>query len=159
MDSTVTAIEFEAMTFVRHLTLTTGRRTARNLDRSAYTVLCCLEHGGAMSIGELSDAIGLDPSTLNRQTSAMLQAGLVERIPDPDGGVARKFRATTEGQSRLHEACETNMRTLREVTDGWSPTDLAAFAGHLERFNRRLEELDRRPWPRSEQRLAPSSHH
>lgn len=53
-----------------------------------------------MSIGQLSDAFGLDASTLNRQTAAMLRGNLVERIADPDGGIARKFRITAEGERR-----------------------------------------------------------
>lgn len=40
-----------------------------------------LEVQGPMSIGELSDAFGLDASTLNRQAAAVLRAVPAERVP------------------------------------------------------------------------------
>ena len=70
-----------------------------------------------MSIGELSDAFGLDASTLNRQTAAAMRAGLLERIPDPDGGMARKFRITDEGARMLDEEREGIVRSLDQVMD------------------------------------------
>src|SRR3546814_7701093 len=72
-----------------------------HLDRSAYTLLTRLVMEGPMSIGQLSEAFGLDASTLNRQTAAMMRDGLVERIPDPEGGLARKFLVTESGRKRL----------------------------------------------------------
>ena len=148
MHTTITAMEFESMLFVRHLTLTAARRTARNIDRSAYTILTCLDESREMSMAELSETLGLDTSTLSRQTSAMLQAGLIERIPDPNGGIARKFRSTAEGSERLHDACEANAQLLQEVTADWSPHEVDNFAHLLGRFNRGIELLDQRPWPR-----------
>jgi len=148
MQTTMTAMEFESMLFVRHLTLTAARRIERGLDRSAYTILTCLDDGREMSMGELSATLALDISTLSRQTAAMLQAGLLERIPDPDGGMARKYRSTPSGEARLHEACAANAQLLQEVTADWRADELDTFAGFLGRFNRDIERLDQRPWPR-----------
>lgn len=148
MGAAITAIEFESMLFVRHLTLTANRRTGGGLDRSAYTILTCLDEGRSMSMSELSDTLGLDTSTVSRQTAAMRRAGLVERILDPDGGMALKYRSTPLGGERLHEACAANMHVLQEVTENWSQDDLTTFAQLLGRFNHGIEELDHRPWPR-----------
>ncbi len=101
-----------------------------------------------MSVGELSDAFGLDTSTLHRQTTAMMKAGLVERIPDPEGGMARKFRVAAEGERRLEDERAYNVAALEAVLREWSAADVAAFAGFLERFNTDIERIDRRPWPR-----------
>lgn len=103
---------------------------------------------GPMSIGQLSEAFGLDASTLNRQTAAMLRAGVVERISDPDGGIARKFRITEEGERRLEADRTSNIEGLDRVMEHWSPEDVARFASFLERFNRDIERLEGRPWPR-----------
>ncbi|WP_163542908.1 MarR family winged helix-turn-helix transcriptional regulator [Occultella kanbiaonis] len=148
MDTTLTKLEFESMLFVRHLTLTAARRTGRDLDRSAYTILSCLDDGRAMSMGELSEVLSLDASTLSRQTTAMLRSKLLERIPDPDGGMARKYRSTSLGQARLREACAANISVLDEVTASWSPEQRDTLAQLLGRFNRGIEDLDHRPWPR-----------
>ncbi|MGP4049871.1 MarR family winged helix-turn-helix transcriptional regulator [Streptomyces sp. 2A115] len=149
MDKPTHLIEFEAMLLGRHLYLNSPRaRAGGRLERSAYILLSRIRMEGPMSIGQLSDAFGLDASTLNRQTAAMLRGGLVERIPDPDGGMARKFRITTEGERRLDAHRTESVQALENVMADWNPEDVAAFAEYLQRFNTDIEKLDERPWPR-----------
>ncbi|WP_336206349.1 MarR family winged helix-turn-helix transcriptional regulator [Nonomuraea sp. LPB2021202275-12-8] len=150
MDRSARSIEYETMLLGRHRQLTAPRlrRDGDQLDRSAYILLSRLEMDGPMSIGQLSDAFRLDPSTLNRQTSAMMRAGLLERIPDPEGGIARKFRVTAEGGHRLRSQRERNVRGLEKVLSGWTPEDAATFAAFLKRFNSDIERLEGRSWPR-----------
>lgn len=138
-------VEYEQMLLSRHELL---RRRPHALDRSAYVLLSRIRVQGPMSIGELSDAFGLDASTLNRQTAAAMRAGLVERIPDPTGGIARKFRITDKGSRMLDEQRDSIVRSLDRVMAGWSDDDISAFAAYLRRFNRDIETLSQRPWPR-----------
>ncbi|MYW68711.1 MarR family transcriptional regulator [Streptomyces sp. SID8379] len=119
-----------------------------HLDRSAYILLTRIQLVGPMSIGQLSDATGLDASTLNRQTAAMKRAGLVERIPDPDGGIARKFRITQEGEKSLDDDRARYLGILEGLLDDWSTDEVADFAASLRRLNHAIERLDGRPWPR-----------
>src|SRR5699024_2393286 len=72
------------------------------LDRSAVILLSRLRMQGPMSVAELADAFDVDVSTIHRQTTAAMKAKLLERIPDPDGGVARKLRPTEQGMHRLN---------------------------------------------------------
>ncbi|WP_326700647.1 MarR family transcriptional regulator [Streptomyces sp. NBC_01754] len=146
MDKPTHLIEFETMLLGRHVQGST--RGGAHLDRSAYTLLSRIRMEGPMSIGQLSDAFGLDASTLNRQTAAMMRAGLVERIPDPEGGIARKFRITREGERGLDAERTGNIRGLEKVMAAWDPEEVAAFAAYLKRFNTDIEDLDGRPWPR-----------
>ncbi|MFS0691544.1 MarR family winged helix-turn-helix transcriptional regulator [Streptomyces nitrosporeus] len=125
-----------------------GHGGGRRLERSAYVLLSRLRVQGPMSIGELSDALGLDASTLNRQTAAVVRARQAERIPDPAGGTARKFRITEEGSRLLDEERERTAETLERVMAEWPEQDVAAFAGYLKRFNAGIERLSGRPWPR-----------
>ncbi|MFC9248737.1 MarR family winged helix-turn-helix transcriptional regulator [Streptomyces sp. NPDC057136] len=143
-------IEFETMLLGRHSHLFNPRtrQTGGRLDRSAYLLLSRIEMDGPMSIGQLSDAFGLDASTLNRQTAAMLRAGVVERIADPDGGMARKFSITAEGKHRLDADRADYTQGLGRVLENWTPEEVAAFAGFLTRFNSDIERLDGHPWPR-----------
>ncbi len=140
-------VEFESMLLGRHLGLL-SRRSGGRLDRSAYTLLNRIRIEGSMSIGELSEAFGLDASTLNRQTAAMMRAGLAERIADPDGGIARKFQITPEGERLLDEEREANVKALSRVLRDWTSGDVAEFASFLKRFNTDIERLDGHPWPR-----------
>ncbi|MFJ9031619.1 MarR family winged helix-turn-helix transcriptional regulator [Streptomyces sp. NPDC102274] len=143
-------VEYEQMLLSRHTFLNQrgGRRKDAVLDRSAYILLSRIRVQGPMSIGELSDAFGLDASTLNRQTAATVRAGLAERILDPDGGMARKFRITQEGARVLDEEREGIVRSLDRVMADWPEEDIAAFAAYLKRFNTDIERLGGRPWPR-----------
>ncbi|WP_062206501.1 MarR family winged helix-turn-helix transcriptional regulator [Streptomyces sp. NBRC 109706] len=150
MDKPTRLIEFESMLFTRHTIPFNARKwgAERELDRSAYVLLSRIQIDGPLSISQLSQAFGLDVSTLNRQTAAMLRAGVVERIPDPEGGVARKFSITTEGERRLDADRARSIRSLERVMADWTPDEVAQFAGFLNRFNRDIERLEGRPWPR-----------
>ncbi|MFF2324657.1 MULTISPECIES: MarR family winged helix-turn-helix transcriptional regulator [unclassified Streptomyces] len=147
MDKHLDRIEFETMLLSRYMHLLTYRGTGR-LDRSAYILLSRIQAEGPLSISQLSNAFGLDTSTLNRQTAAMLRAGVVERIPDPEGGIARKFAITAEGERRLDNDRTANVNGLARVLADWSPEEAARFADGLGRLNRDIERLDGRPWPR-----------
>ncbi|NJQ06677.1 MarR family winged helix-turn-helix transcriptional regulator [Streptomyces lonarensis] len=143
-------VEYEQMLLSRHAFLhhRGGRSKDGLLERSAYVLLSRLRVQGPMSIGELSEAFGLDASTLNRQTAAALRAGLVDRIPDPAGGMARKFRLTAEGARLLEEERRSIVSSLDDVMADWPEEDVAAFAGYLRRFNSGIERIGGRPWPR-----------
>ncbi|MEU6341722.1 MULTISPECIES: MarR family winged helix-turn-helix transcriptional regulator [unclassified Streptomyces] len=138
-------VEYEQMLLSRHELL---RHRDSSLERSAYILLSRIRVQGPMSIGELSDAFALDASTLNRQTAAAMRAGLVERIPDPEGGMARKFRITDKGARMLDEERDSIIGGLGKVMADWPDEDIAAFASYLRRFNSDIERLDGRPWPR-----------
>ncbi|MEV0495530.1 MarR family winged helix-turn-helix transcriptional regulator [Streptomyces atratus] len=142
-------VEYEQMLLSRHgLVHHRNVRREGGLERSAYILLSRIRVQGPMSIGELSTAFGLDASTLNRQTGAAMRSGLVDRIPDPDGGMARKFRITDKGASLLDEERERTVDILDLVMADWSDEDIAGFAACLKRFNTDIERLAGRPWPR-----------
>ncbi|WP_327351306.1 MarR family winged helix-turn-helix transcriptional regulator [Streptomyces sp. NBC_01304] len=149
-DKPTQQVEFETMLLSRHdyLSSARSRKPHWQLDRSAYLLLTRIRMDGPLSISELSEAFGLDTSTLNRQTAAMLRAGLVERIPDPEGGIARKFRITQAGEDSLESDRARNIQGLEKVLADWSPDEVADFAAALNRFNRDIERLEGRPWPR-----------
>ncbi|MFE6054301.1 MarR family winged helix-turn-helix transcriptional regulator [Kitasatospora sp. NPDC056446] len=143
-------VALEFLVFARHrdLSQVEQRPEGSQLERTAYILLSRIDAQGPMSIGQLSDAFGLDVSTLNRQTAALKNAGLLDRIPDPDGGIARKFRLTEDGRQRLTEERAAHVRALDLVMADWPEEDVEAFAGYLRRFNTSIEGIDGRPWPR-----------
>lgn len=118
------------------------------LDRSAALLLSRLEAEGPMTISGLADALDLDISTVHRQVAAAMKASLIERIPDPDGGQARKHQPTKEGLDRLHEEFTSRDVISQLVTKDWSAEDLETFLRLLTRFNQNLEALRDTRWPR-----------
>ncbi|WP_229898115.1 MarR family winged helix-turn-helix transcriptional regulator [Streptomyces finlayi] len=143
-------LERELMLLSRHQVLARRECEHERLERSAYLLLNRIETQGPMSIGQLAEAFGLDTSTVNRQTAALLRCGLAERVADPDGGMARKLRITAEGSSRLVADREFNRSCLARVVADWSPEDVRELEDALTRLNRCAETLEGREWPRPE---------
>jgi DNA-binding MarR family transcriptional regulator len=127
--------------------LTDVTRHEHQLDRSAMTLLACLDAGGPMTLAELSTVLGRDVSTLNRQTAGLVRNGLAERIPDPHGGMARKFLITDHGGRRLATERADNVRATKTLLEGWSDDEVESFATALERFNDAIEQANGRRWP------------
>ncbi|HCS61921.1 MAG TPA: MarR family transcriptional regulator [Microbacterium sp.] len=146
----VNIIEYETMVFARYLSSQSGRtrRTLGVLDQSAYMLLSVLHVAGPQSISELKTVTGLDASTLNRQTAALLRDDLAERIADPSGGVARKFTTTAQGVTLLQGEREASREAMRGLMGEWSDADRDAFADLLGRLNRAIEDYSGRDWPR-----------
>jgi DNA-binding MarR family transcriptional regulator len=141
------AVELAAMLIGRHLSLLTSpdRRRAGRLDRVSYTLLTRLE-ADPLTLAELGRVLGIDVSTVNRRTAGLVEAGVLERFPDPDGGIARRFRLTPVGRRLLASEQRVNLRALGTALDGWSAEDLAELARLLGRFNHSLEDASGLRW-------------
>lgn len=150
MEKEIATIERELRLAGRHASMGSSSDCppGDRLERSAYLVLSRIEMEGPLSIGQLADAFGLDASTVNRQTAALLRTDLAERIPDPDGGMARKLRITDEGLRRLHANRAWATNGLGIVLADWTADEVATLADALLRFNTTIEQKEGRPWPR-----------
>lgn len=140
-------VEYELTLLSRYHALT-WQRGGQTLDRSAYLILARLELDHLMSLKELSEAFLLDISTVNRQVGALERKGLVERVADPGGGVARKVRPTEEGVARMRADRDLNRAGVGRVLERWSADEIGLLQSLLVRFNRDVEELEGRSWPR-----------
>lgn len=145
LSEAVAAIEYQAMLLTRRLGSLPGRARRRTgtLDQSAYLLLSLLEAGGPATLAQLAARTGLDVSTLNRQTAALVRKELAERIPDPDGGTARKFRMTARGEEAWREERGASQRAVAQITEDWTPEDRAALGELLLRFNEDIEHRAR----------------
>ncbi|HET8993213.1 MAG TPA: MarR family transcriptional regulator [Rhodococcus sp. (in: high G+C Gram-positive bacteria)] len=138
MDRRIGDIEYEQMLLSRHTIA--GHRRGRMLERSSYLLLSRIRSDGPRSIGELSEALRLDASTLQRQTAAAVRDGLLERVDDPAGGIARKFALTDFGLESLVQARDRSVAALERILVDWTDEEVAAFADALHRFNVDIEE-------------------
>ncbi|MGW0178490.1 MarR family winged helix-turn-helix transcriptional regulator [Nocardia sp. NPDC003345] len=124
------------------------RNSPFQLDRSAYLILTRLQLGHPLSLRELAEAFGLDVSTINRQVAAMLDQDLVERVPDPDGGVARKVRPSEKGLRLFEADLALQRHGVDRVLTDWPDSEVDQLVRLLEQFNEGVEGLARHPWPR-----------
>jgi len=146
-DPRIAALEVELTLLARHHLHSSQHSAERLLDRSGYHLLSRLELG-PMNLKQLAEAFRLDPSTVNRQVNALLRAGLLERVPDPEGAVARVLRPTAEGLDLLHRDRAIVQEQIARVVGEWSGTDLDDLHRLLEKLNSSIEALEGRPWPR-----------
>jgi DNA-binding MarR family transcriptional regulator len=141
------AISRELTLVSRHQLNTT---TTGLLERSAYLMLNRIDATGPMTARELASALQLEISTVTRQVSAMLREDLVDRIPDPDGGLARRLRITATGATRLSADRERYRTGLGKVVTDWPDEDCADLYRLLRTLNERIENLQNTPWPRKD---------
>lgn len=141
----------EAIT--RELTLISRHQLAGKargtLERSAYLLLNLIDATGPMTARELADALQLEISTVTRQIAAMLRENVVERIPDPAGGLARKLRITPTGEAHLTTDRELYRTALAEVVTDWPDKECTDLYRLLRALNERIEHLQGTPWPRN----------
>ncbi|MBF6466475.1 winged helix-turn-helix transcriptional regulator [Nocardia beijingensis] len=141
-------LTFELSLLSRHFPAALLRRPGFRLDRSAYLILTRLELDHPLSLRELSEAFQLDISTINRQVGAMLKQGLVDRVPDPDGGIARKVRASAKGLESLASDRMQSRQGIGAVVADWTEADVELLGKLIERFNQSVEDKEQNPWPR-----------
>jgi DNA-binding MarR family transcriptional regulator len=125
-----------------------AQRAGFQLDRSAYLILGRLELEHPLSLKQLAEAFRLDISTINRQIGALLKRGLVDRVPDPDGGMARKVEATPRGIEQLHADRTLGRNGVERIIAGWSAHDRDELSRLLTKFNGEIEKVEGNSWPR-----------
>jgi DNA-binding MarR family transcriptional regulator len=110
------------------------------IEWSAYSVLFWLVSDGAMRPGALAETMCADPSTISRQTAALIEHGLVERQPDPDDGRAALLVATDRGRTTLADMRAARDALFEAVLVGWSAEDVSLLGDLLGRFTADLEQ-------------------
>lgn len=135
----------ELMLISRHQLASATRGT---LERSAYLMLNRIDATGPMTARELAAALQLEISTVTRQIAAMLRENVVERIPDPAGGQARKLSITPTGATHLAEDRELYRDSLAQVVTDWPDDQCADLQRLLQALNESIEHLQNTPWPR-----------
>lgn len=146
-DTVLSRLSLELTLLSRHFPAT-RRNPGCRLDRSAFLILTRLRLGDPLTLRELAETFKLDISTINRQVGAMLDQGLVDRVPDPEGGIARKIRPSVKGLELLAGDLVQNHRGLEKVVADWPDEDVEQLSRLVERFNESVERLERNPWPR-----------
>ncbi|MBF6169049.1 MarR family transcriptional regulator [Streptomyces gardneri] len=147
-NAALSRLAFELSLLSRHFPAALLRRPGFRLDRSAYLILTRLELDQPLSLRELSEAFQLDISTINRQVGAMLKQGLVDRVPDPEGGIARKIRASAKGLELLASDRKQSRQGIGAVVADWTDADVDQFGELIARFNQSVEDRENNPWPR-----------
>jgi DNA-binding MarR family transcriptional regulator len=91
-----------------------------------------VQHPGCMAI-DIARYLRLNRSTISRQLSGLLAAGLVRTV-DGGTGNAKPLEATEAGRRALDRSVQLHRDALVERLADWSDDDVALLAGMLERL-------------------------
>jgi DNA-binding MarR family transcriptional regulator len=92
-----------------------------------FTVVRC----GPLSMAELADLEGINPTMLSRAVAKLGDAGLVARTPDPDDRRAAQVAATAAGRRLRTRTHRARAAVLREHLAGLDPAQAAALHAAL----------------------------
>jgi DNA-binding MarR family transcriptional regulator len=129
-------IEVQAAVLTRNFELLRRRGTQQlEVDRAEYLMLRTLVALRAPSIGDLAEALGLDPSTVGRQVSALTDAGWAHRLVDPADRRRMIVRVTPAGRAAMRRTSAERRRRTRELLADWDREDLETLARMFGRYN------------------------
>jgi DNA-binding MarR family transcriptional regulator len=110
------------------------------IERAAYAILFCLIHEGPQRTSKLAEFLHSEISTISRQSSSLVQHGLVERQADPEDGRACLLAPTAEGMRVFEENRKQRNQWLAELLGDWSDDDRRKLTQLFARLNTAIEE-------------------
>jgi DNA-binding MarR family transcriptional regulator len=110
-------------------------------DSAVGHVLTVLERG-PLRVREIARALGTDPSTVSRQVTALVEAGLVERRADPDDGRSHLLAATASGSQRCEIGRRRRVEAISMVLARWPEESRQRLAELLGRLADDMHEAD-----------------
>ena len=119
----------------RNISTTVAAQVHPDLDPASYSLLLMVDDAGSLRGMDVADRTGLDKSTVSRQIATLVELELLERVPDPDDGRARRIQLSDSGRARLAEVRSQRSKHLREQFASWSTGDLHDLARLLGKIN------------------------
>lgn len=105
------------------------------VEPSAFPILSWLVREGPSRASAIADQLHADISTISRQTSALVQAGLIERQADPDDGRACLLAPTDDGRELFERSRSARNHWLATILLEWPDDDIARLIELLDRLN------------------------
>ena len=113
--------------------------TGLRLEPAGAHLLSRLSFLGSVRLTVLAGSLGLDPSSVSRQVTALEKAGLLAREEDPSDRRATRLTLTSAGADVVASLQQARARALHRLTPDWSDSDIDALADRLARLNLDLE--------------------
>ena len=135
-------IESEVGSLIRRVKRVMGERAREvhpDLHPMTFFILNHLAASGPLRAADLSDAFAMDKGGVSRQVQTLVELGLVERRPDPDGRRAMMLVVGDEGRQRLERMSRVRSERFDERLSGWTDEELGSFVAMLGRYNASLE--------------------
>lgn len=119
-----------------------ARIPSEGISNVDYMVLAWMDTRSALNgvrLSDLSEARGHDVSTMSRRVTALVNAGLIEREPDPADGRAHLLHLSDRGRTIVARERTRRVQLITETLDDWSDDDKSQLARMIARLNTNLE--------------------
>lgn len=113
------------------------------IETAAYPIMFTLVDG-PMRVSALADAVHSDVSTVSRQSSALVEHGLLGKVQDPGDGRAWMLSLTDEGDGLVRQLKQQRAQWFSGLLQGWDHDDVATFTQGVERLIASCEQERRR---------------
>ena len=104
------------------------------LDRALFPLLVRLSAAPGMSVAQLADQAGRDPSTVSRQIAKLEQLGFVKRPSAPSDMRVRAVAITRSGSRVITAITNARLKLLNELIHNWSAEEQRMFPLLLQKF-------------------------
>ena len=104
-----------------------------------FKTFLVLAEKGQVVIGQVAQQLGIGPSTAGHLVDKLVQAGLVERVEDPEDRRRTYVRLTPKGEE-LYERLLLNRSKLQMFLKELTEDDLAALVQGLHALKRVIDE-------------------
>jgi DNA-binding MarR family transcriptional regulator len=122
----------------------TARRMRQESDPSLSptqtAALATIERRGPLTPSELASIERVQRPTISRVAARLVEAGLVERLPDELDRRGARLRVTDEGRRRLHEVRSRKTAYLAERIERLGPEERDLLMRASDLLERLLEE-------------------
>ncbi|MDA3630895.1 MarR family transcriptional regulator [Saccharopolyspora oryzae] len=119
----------------RNLSTTVAAHVHPDLDPASYSLLLMIDDAGPLRGMDVAGRTGLDKSTVSRQIATLVELNLLERVPDPDDGRARRIQLSDLGRERLAQVRAERRKHLHGQFASWTTDDLKDLARLLAKLN------------------------
>ncbi len=127
-----------SMTVLREQFLGTGDEALEPGQMDTLDILLSAE---SWRMGDLADALRVDPSTATRAVERLTRIQLAERLPDPDDKRVVLVRATDAGRRRHDEAFGRWKQVLHDILGEFDEPERGELARYLERLVLALDRV------------------
>lgn len=105
-----------------------------SLDRALFPLLVRLSAAPALSVAQLAEQAGRDPSTVSRQLGKLERLGLVKRPSLREDMRVRAATITKVGARTVAAIAEGRRKLLGELIEDWSAEERRLFPNLLQRL-------------------------
>jgi DNA-binding MarR family transcriptional regulator len=111
-----------------------------------HRVLVLLAARGDLTIGEIAEGLGVNPSNATRYCDRLQRLGLIARTRSPQDGRVVHVELTADGRNVVKNVTERRRAEVEKVLGRMTPAESASVLEALRAFNRAAGEIEDRDW-------------